>query len=180
MPADGLAGLSKADRNALIRRALVRPSCSAALLVLAYFLVPMRNLHSASAIGGLVLVLALVGALCGWQIWKIVHARYPALQAVEALALSLPAYLLAFATLYHVLSSVTPSSFSEPLSKLDALYFTLVCFSTVGFGDITAASETARAIVSVQIVANLALLAVGVRIITAAVKAGKRRRDSDD
>ncbi|MFC9790607.1 potassium channel family protein [Rhodococcus sp. NPDC127528] len=180
MPADGFAALPKADRNRLLRRAVVRPVCSASLLVIAYFLLPMWNLQSASALGGLLLGLALVGALCAWQIWKIVHAQYPGLQAVEALALALPAYLLAFATIYVVTSTVTPSSFTEPLTKLDSLYFTLVCFSTVGFGDITAVSETARAIVSVQIVGNLVLLAVGVKIITAAVKAGQRRRQSED
>lgn len=173
---DRLESLSKSERRRLIRRAAVRPTASAVALIVAYFVIPMQNLESASAVGGLVLGLLAVGALFAWQIWKIVRAEYPALQAIEALGLMLPGYLLAFATLYHLISASGLDNFSEPLSKVDALYFTLVCFSTVGFGDIAPTSEVARAIVAVQIVGNLALIAVGVRIVTAAVRLGQRRK----
>jgi hypothetical protein len=168
--------LPKEQRRRLIRRVVIRTLASAIALVVAYFLIPMENLESASAIGGLVLGLAFVGGLFTWQIWKIVRAEHPGLQAIEGLGLMLPGYLLAFATLYHLMSVSGPENFNEPLTKVDSLYFTLVCFSTVGFGDITATTEVARAVVSAQIVGNLFLIAVGVRIITAAVRLGQRRK----
>jgi hypothetical protein len=36
------------------------------------------------------------------------------------------------------------------LTRTDALYFTVTVFSTVGFGDITAKTETARLVVTGQ------------------------------
>ncbi|MFD4181711.1 potassium channel family protein [Rhodococcus sp. NPDC058514] len=177
---DRLESLSRAQRRRLIRRAALRPAASAVALVVAYFVIPMQDLDSASAIGGLVLGLVAVGALFAWQIWKIARAEYPGLQAIEGLALMLPGYLLAFATLYHLMSLSGVENFSEPLSKVDSLYFTLVCFSTVGFGDITATTEVARAIVAVQIVGNLILIALGVRVVMAAVRLGRRRRGDEE
>ncbi|MGW6692349.1 potassium channel family protein [Rhodococcus sp. NPDC054953] len=174
----GFAALSRSAQRTLIRRAVLRPVLTATLLVVVYFLVPMHDLASLSAVAGLVIGLLVVTAVFGWQIRRIVTARYPGVQSIEALAVSVPTYLLAYATVYHLLSQAAVDSFSEPLSKLDALYFTLVCFSTVGFGDIVAETETARAVVSVQIVGNLVLLAIGLRVITAAVRAGRRRRDA--
>ncbi|GAA4477844.1 potassium channel family protein [Rhodococcus olei] len=172
------ARLPRKTRATLIRRAVIRPIVTALLCVVVYFVVPMDNLSSLSAVGGLLACLLLVAGVFVWQIRKILTAQYPAVQSVEALAVSLPVYLLAFATVYHIVSQTSVDSFNEELSRLDSLYFTLVCFSTVGFGDIVAKSEGARAVVTVQIVGNLVLLAAGVRVITAAVKAGKRRRDA--
>ncbi|MGW5076062.1 potassium channel family protein [Rhodococcus sp. NPDC004095] len=178
---DGLASLPKATRRTLIRRAVLRPVISAVLLVVVYFLVPLNDLSTMSALGGLLLCLLVVLGVFVWQIRRIVTARYPGLQSLEALAISVPTYLLVYATAYHLMSQSAVDSFNEALSRIDALYFTLVCFSTVGFGDIVAETETARAVVSVQIVGNLVLLAAGVRVITAAVRAGRRRRgDGDD
>ncbi|MFC7447747.1 potassium channel family protein [Rhodococcus daqingensis] len=176
---DTFENLPKEQRRSLIRRAAIRPLASAVALVVVYFVIPMENLESASAIGGLVLGLVFVSALFAWQIRKIVHAEHPGLQAIAGLGLMLPGYLLAFATLYHLMSLSGSENFNEPLTKIDSLYFTLVCFSTVGFGDITATTEVARAIVSAQIVGNLFLIAVGVRIITAAVRLGQRRRGGE-
>ena len=104
MADDTFDNLPKEQRRRLIRRAAIRPLLSAAAVVVVYFLIPMENLESASAIGGLVLGLLFVGGLFAWQIRKIVHAEHPALQAIEGLGLMLPGYLLAFATLYHLMS----------------------------------------------------------------------------
>ncbi|MFF0815525.1 potassium channel family protein [Rhodococcus sp. NPDC003318] len=175
--ADSFASLPKAERRSLIRRAVLRPVISAVLLVVVYFLVPLQDLSSVSAIGGLVISMLVVIAVFVWQIRRIVRARYPGVQSIEALAIMVPTYLLVCAVTYVLLSQGSADSFSEPLSRMDALYFTLVCFSTVGFGDIVPKTEAARAIVSAQIVGNLVLLAAGLRVITAAIRAGRRRRD---
>ena len=50
------------------------------------------------------------------------------------------------------------ASFTEPLTRTDALYFTVTVFSTVGFGDISPKSEAARVVLIVQMLADLVLL----------------------
>ncbi len=65
---------------------------------------------------------------------KIIHSRYPALQAAEALGLIVPRYLLLFATTYFVMQRASAANFTQPLTRTDALYFTVTVFSTVSSG----------------------------------------------
>jgi voltage-gated potassium channel len=73
---------------------------------------------------------------------------------------------------------LAPSSFGTPLTRTDALYFTVTVFSTVGFGDITAKTETARLVVTGQMIADLLILGVGIKIILGAVTRGQRERQA--
>jgi voltage-gated potassium channel len=72
------------------------------------------------------------------------------------------------------MASMSADSFSEPLTRTDALYFTITVFSTVGFGDITAKTEPARLVVTAQMIADLVILGLAVKVI---VGAARRRRD---
>lgn len=53
----------------------------------------------------------------------------------------------AFAGAIYRLSSSSPDAFSEPLSKLDALYLSVITFTTTGFRDISPESTSARVLV---------------------------------
>ena len=88
----------------------------------------------------------------------------------------LPLFLLLFASTYFVMERASPASFTQPLTRTDALYFTVTVFSTVGFGDITAKSETARVVLIIQMLADLALLGAGIRVLLGAVQRGRERR----
>ncbi|MDH6279208.1 potassium channel family protein [Prescottella agglutinans] len=175
---DRLLELDRHERRRLLRLALLRPLFTVLVLVIAYFVLPMDRLSNAGAVVILVGGLLLVTALCLWQVRQIVRSPTPALRAAEALAVTLPVYLLGSATTTFLLAQVDPAAFSEPLSRIDALYFTLTVFATVGFGDIVAVDETARMIVTVMMVGNLVMLAVGVKLLVEAVKWGKARRDA--
>jgi hypothetical protein len=52
-------------------------------------------------------------------------------------------------------------------------------FSSVGFGDITAASQTARLVVTWQMLLNLLVLGIGIRLFVGAVTVGRERRSQD-
>ena len=76
-----------------------------------------------------------------------------------------------------MLAGTDAAAFNVPsLTRTDALYFTLTIFSTVGFGDIHATSQTARAVVMAQLVLNLILYGLGLRMLTQAVQTGVARR----
>lgn len=85
---------------------------------------------------------------------------YPGMKAVEALGLLLPFYLLLFASTYFVMERAWAASFTEPLTRTDALYFSVTVFSTVGFGDIAPKSEAARIVLIVQMLGDLAQPAI--------------------
>ena len=115
-----------------------------------------------------------------WQLREIARADYPALRAFEALFLAVPLFLLLFASTYFLMSKSDPTNFTAPLTRTDALYFTITIFSTVGFGDITAQEATPRLIVSAQMLLDLVILGAGVRIILNAVERGRDRRTDEN
>ena len=110
-----------------------------------------------------------------WEVRAIAGSRYPGLRAAGALGLILPLYLVLFASTYFVMERASAASFTQPLTRTDALYFAVTVFSTVGFGDITARSETARVVLIVQMLADLALLGAGIRVLLGAVQHGREQ-----
>ena len=65
------------------------------------------------------------------------------------------------------------ATFTEPLSRSDAIYLTVTIFATVGFGDISAQTEAARLVVTAQMLLDLVVLGLGINVILGAVKRGK-------
>jgi uncharacterized membrane protein YtjA (UPF0391 family) len=81
---------------------------------------------------------------------------------------------------YFLMALDSPETFTaEPLTRVDALYLTVTVFSTVGFGDISAASQPARILVTIQMILNLIVLGAGVRLLTGAVKRGRESNAAD-
>lgn len=152
--------------------ALGRITLVTALLGFAYSLLP---LDVGLALGLLMLAasLAVLAALTTWHTRAIRRSPHPGLRAIEALATSVPFLLLSFSAAYGLLENKSAGSFGQPLTRLDAFYFTVSTFSTVGFGDIAARSETARAVVTAQIIVDLVYLGLAVRVMVAAAKLGQ-------
>jgi len=167
--------LSPAKRRRLIFRAVLRGLLTTALLVYVYYLVPDHSWGGGVALRVLIGLLVFA-AITAWQIRTITGSRYPGLKAAEALGLVFPLYLLVFASTYDVMEHASAASFTEPLTKTDALYFTVTVFSTVGFGDIAPKSEAARVLLIIQMLGDLALLGAGARILLGAVRRGQQRR----
>jgi hypothetical protein len=146
------------------------------LLVVLYFALPLTGRLVTPT--GLVLVGGLVGltVLLAWHLKSIVTSPYPRARAAAALTTSLTVFLVLFSTVYLLMSRSDPDSFSEQLSRLDAAYFTITVFATVGFGDITAVSAPARAVTTVQMLGDVVLVGVVARLVVGAVRRGLERR----
>ncbi|MER6010578.1 potassium channel family protein [Streptomyces bluensis] len=146
-------------------------------LVTAYYCVlPLGGRGTAGALTLFACGLLAVLLLFSWEVRVIVRSPHPRLRAVEALAATVALFLVVFASAYDLLSSSAPGSFSEPLTRTDALYFTLTVFSTVGLGDITPRSQTGRVVVMLQMAGGLLLVGVAARVLAGAVRAGLLRR----
>ena len=145
------------------------------MLVVIYYLLPLDRASTAVAVTLLVIGLVALMGLVAYQVGSIVRSSFPLLRGVEALATSIPFFLLLFAATYVVLATISAGNFSQPLSRTDALYFTVTVFATVGFGDITAKTEVARLVVTGQMLADLVVLGLGVRVLLSAVQRGRQR-----
>src|SRR5215470_421524 len=158
---------------------LLRALASSAVLVTVYYLLPFNHSSRGLAITMLVIGLVLLTGLVTIQVRWVATSRYPRLRAIEALATSVPLFLLLFASAYIVMATLAASSFSQPMTHTNALYFTVTVFATVGFGDITANTEAARLVVTAQMITDLVIIAVGAKVIVGAITRGRQRRSQN-
>ena len=174
-PAPGTPGEIRPPVRTMVWGGL-RALGNTAVLVAIYYLLPLD--HTSTWIAATTLVIGLVAfiALLVFQARWIIRSRFPGLRAVEALATSLPLFLVLFSGTYVVMAAVSAANFGEKLTHTDALYFTVTVFTTVGFGDITARSDGARLLVTGQMVTDLIILGIGVKIILGAVTRGRQRQ----
>jgi ion channel len=173
------------------RRAAARPSYrmiawtllrivgSIIALVALYYLLPLDHSSTGIAVTILVIGLVLFIALVAFQVRSIISSPFPGLRAIEALATSIPLFLLLFASSYVVMSAMSAGNFDGQLTHTDGLYFTITVFSTVGFGDITAKTQAARLLVTGQMIADLVILGLAVKVIVGAVTRRRQSGDSD-
>lgn len=171
-------GLSAAKRRRRVGLGVLRSLATTVVLVVLYYVLPLdhvKNVPVTLAVGLVILAVATV-----LQLRVIGRSALPAVQAIEALATTLPLFLLLFASVYVVMADASPANFStHPLTRTDALYFTVTVFATVGFGDITAASQSARLAVTVQMLLDLAALGLVVRAFVSAVQSARQRPAAD-
>ena len=167
--------LDKAARRHVLVVAVLRMAIFLAVVLLFYSAIPIGGFNDANPaaawirLGFVMLVFLTALAL---QLRMIIAAEVPQIRAAEAVVETVLMFLCLFALLYTSMSVTDPSAFTEPLSRLDALYFTTVTFATVGFGDITPVSQLARAVVTVQMIVGLGALVLVAKV--AFFAAGRR------
>jgi hypothetical protein len=158
----------------LITRGLLRALATTVVMVAVYYLLPLdRRVDTSMIVVEIGVGVALLAGVIVWQVRAILRSRYPGVQAVQSLALITPLFLLFFASTYVVLSAADAGTFTETLSRSGAIYFTVTIFATVGFGDITAKTDTARLVVTAQMLLDLVVLGLVVQLIFGAVKRSK-------
>jgi voltage-gated potassium channel len=160
----------------LIAAGLLRASVTAGVLLAVYFVAPMGEPLQVSAAVRLIACLMVFAGVVTLQVRSILRSRYPGIRAAEALAFTAPLFLLIFASTYFLMAESSPANFGQTMTRTDALYFTVTTFATVGFGDIVAASQPARAIVTIQMILDLLILGLGVRALLGVVRIGKERQ----
>ena len=144
---------------------VARSVATTMLIGVLYALLPVASDRRGASIIILVTGLVVLGVVIVVRIRQLLNDPRPIVRAIEALSLVIPLFLAVFAWSYLSLSSADPSSFTEPLSRVSAIYFTIVVTGTVGFGDITPHTDLARLLVSGQIVLGLTVLTAVARVV---------------
>jgi len=169
--------LTRAGRHRVVAGVLLRAAAAVALLVVGYYLAPLDRPLDTGTLIEFLLALAVVGAVIAWEVRNILISDVPRLRAVQTVAVGVPMLLLVFASVYVQIETSQPNSFSETLSRTDALYFTVTVFSTVGFGDIVPKSELARIVTMSQMLTGLIVLGLVAKVVFGAVQTAVARRE---
>ncbi|WP_189747413.1 potassium channel family protein [Streptomyces nojiriensis] len=179
---DGVDGqdfeaLSRRRRRILVLLAIARLVVTSVGLVVAYYLLPMDRPMSADTVAALVFGLVLVSGLLVWQTISITKSPYPRLRAIEAVTAVFSLFILLFATTYFLMARSAAGIFTQALNRTDSLYFTVTTFATVGFGDIAPLTQGARVTVLVQVLADLLLVGVALKVVLGVTQATLGRGD---
>jgi Ion channel len=162
----------------VVLRSVLRAAGSVIAFVTIYYLLPLGTSADWVVITILIAGLVVLIALVVFQVRSILASPFPGLRAIEALATSVPLFLVLFASVYVVIARISSASFGQQLTHTDALYFTVTVFTTVGFGDIAAKTEAARLVVTGQMVADIVVIGLGIQAIVGAARHGRQRRSA--
>jgi voltage-gated potassium channel len=145
-------------------------------VLVVYYAVPVGQLSDSVA----AVLLSVIGLLVGLAglVWLIVRQVQrlirtslddPAVQA-DGLILLVFVVVPLFSLGYFALESADADQFVGLATKTDSLYFTLSTLATVGFGDVHAAGQVARALVMVQMTFDLVFIAAVASVLTTHIR----------
>ena len=189
MATASIAGIGEVERKELVGAGL-RAALSTGFLLAVFYLVPITR-HSVAHHRGVIFELgtmirlgvafAIFIAVLTIEIRSITKARHPMLRAGVAMAVVIPLFLLFFAWMYLNMSDANWDTFRvAQMSRTTALYLAVTIFSTVGFGDITPHTDLARLVTIFQMLADLAVVAVVIRLILGAASRSTAERGRED
>ena len=169
-------GATRRETRRVVLSAAVRSMGMAVVVLLAYFLLPVDAVGEGLGLVVLFGGIALLVVVTIRQVQRIVVDDHPALRGVEAVATIVPLFIVVFAYTYVWLSNDDPARFTQPIDRVDGIYFVVTVLSTVGFGDISPVDGGARLVVTLQMLLDLVLIGVVAKLIVGASQVGVQRR----
>lgn len=153
------AALDPHRRRRELARSLLWVAATWVVLGLAYFAAPTRAPRDGATIVATAVGTVIFLAFLVWQVRRILRAELPELRAIEAVGSLIAVFVVLVASVYWTMSAINPEEFSEPLNRISAMYLAVATATTVGFGDVSAEGDAARAMVTAQMVLDIVLLA---------------------
>ena len=104
-----IESLPTAERRRLVAIGLLRALANTVLVVAAYYLLPLDNLAGVSLGIALTVGLLALTAVVAYQVRAIIRHPHSAVRAIEALAITVPVFLLLFAATYFMMEQTNPT-----------------------------------------------------------------------
>jgi hypothetical protein len=142
-----------------------------AAVVAVYFVVPISaDLQRNTLIRVLIaiLVLALMAAGVVRQLRRHLDDTD---RRVDGLIVSITVVMTVFALCFLTLEERDPTQFDGMETRLDSLYFTVATAASVGYGDVHAVGQPARALVLVQMIFNVVFIGTAVALLSSRIRA---------
>ncbi|MEV0270022.1 potassium channel family protein [Hamadaea sp. NPDC050747] len=154
-------------RQATARGILERSGLTCLGLLLFYFAVPIRPrtgdwLILVQVVLTLVALAALLFGLKNQLLRQLDQPDAP----LGGLTVGILGGLLLFALIDYAVAVYAPGEFVDLNTRIDALYFATATLLTVGFGDVSAHGQFARALLCVQMFFNVAVLATTASVLS--------------
>ncbi len=153
-------------------RTTVHHAATAVVVVALFYAIPVRTGYD---VWGRGVVSALL--LAGFALLIRHQVRHHASQLGRLLNIMLAA-VAACALSCFALATQRPGEFTGLVTRTDALYFTLVTMTTVGFGDVHPVGQRARILVIIMIGFSVVFIGMAARTITEGLRATRPGSES--
>jgi len=146
------------------------------LILLAYFLMPVEadvrpgNVYRAL---GVLLLLGLVAVGMTRMLRLQIQDEQ---RRAEGLVLGIMIVVVVFAFVFYTLEVHQPGEVAGLRTRLDALYFAVSTLSTIGYGDIHAVGQAARALVIVQVLFDFVFVAAAASLLAQHLRTAAEQR----
>jgi len=174
-----LGQLPQATRRRLLLRSAVRLALTAVVVLVAYFLLPFTRLTEERWLAVFAVALVVLLLTIIQQIRATLRSTHPGLRAAEALFTSILLFMVVFGTTHYLVDLYGTGSYSQGMTRVDALYFVTTTLATVGFGDIVPISELARILTMLQMIGGIALLGIVAKVLLGAARSVLDQRGLD-
>jgi voltage-gated potassium channel len=146
-----------------------RPVWTLVGLLVAYYAFPVEWVGASPVIVALSILgtvggVALVGTMMARELGSL--RRGDPGRGFRGLSMLLILLVMAASLTFFLLNQASPEQVTGLQTRTDALYFTLSAMTTVGFGDVHAEGQIARALVGVLLVFNVVVVASLIRLYT--------------
>jgi hypothetical protein len=128
-----------------------------------YYLLPLGQRSVSGGVATVVFVAGIVVVV--WAVVRQVRLVRTTGGHVAALLTVFYVAVVFFAATYYAVERTWPDQFENLATRTDALYFAVTVVATVGFGDVYAAGQAARVLVTVQMLFDIVVLGVAVTVV---------------
>jgi voltage-gated potassium channel len=156
-------------------RRILRLNATLGLTLVVYFEAPVRDIQRSSGYRILITIVALA-LLTLWVLWQLRRHVDDQSQRIDGLVGVILIVIVVFALAFYVLEQRRPGEIVGLNSRLDSLYFTVSTLLTIGYGDVHAAGQLARALVLVQTVFDVVFVATAASLLSSRVRSAAQRR----
>ena len=160
------------------RSGWLRPAAALVGVVVLYFTVPGRVDWSDSAFVLSVFAMMTGTVVLAWAITSHVRRQLSGdADDLQSLVMLLALVLVVFAFGFYALERTDPGQVVGLSTRIDAFYFTLATMATVGYGDVHAAGQVARAVVAAQMIFNIIFVGALAAVLTGRVRVRAQERE---
>jgi|SRR5262245_59826607 len=149
------------------------------LILVIYFAAPVRLNTDESTAWRIATTLLALAVLAAWVVWVLRRQVDDESRRIDGLITVILIVVVAFSMAFYVLEQRKPGQVVDLHTRLDSLYFTVSTLLTIGYGDVHAQGQEARALVLVQVVFDVVFVATAAGLLSRRVRSRARQRSEE-
>jgi voltage-gated potassium channel len=146
------------------------------MILVVYFAAPVRLALDESTAVRLSTVLVALGLLAAFVVWVLRRQVDDESRRIDGLITVILVVVVAFSLAFYIMEKTSPGEVAGLKTRLDSLYFTVSTLLTIGYGDVHAQGQAARALVLVQVVFDVVFVATAAGLLSSRVRTRARQR----